>query len=914
MVDKAVLREQFTREWEKHYQIDALSTRGFSRHQCEKCHKWFWSLDAQRNVCGDSECVGYQFIGQRTHNYGYVETWKKISEYFTKHGHTEIKRFPVVSRWRDDLYFTNASIIDFQPYVVTGEVQPPANPLIVPQHCLRFNDVGNVGVTGRHYTGFVMFGQHAFNTPEKGTFYWKNEALEHDYNYLTQVIGVKKEDLVFMEDVWAGGGTFGPSIEYYANGIELGNCVFMQFQELDDGNVRELPTKVIDMGAGLERLAWYTNGLPTSYESTFGQVVRNMKRNTGVHLDEDLFARYAKLSGLLNMEEGNVKEKRLQIAKQLEMDENELFPRIASLQALYAMADHLKTILYTCTDGQLPSNGGGGYNLRLLMRRVFGFNSEFAFNLNYDKILQDHVKELKGFDDSLAEGLPTAIEVVREEQKKFNALQETGQKKMKVILEKLQKENKPLQKKELVTLYESHGIPYEMAVDLGKKAHVEVEEVFDFYEQIGVKNEKKKEKKEISTMMWNIDIVGNETIKTEQIYYDKLYEDEFDATVLNLDTTSSAADHPFAYLVLDRTLFYPTGGGQDNDVGTINGVEVKDVTKTRNVVVHKIDKKDAEKFTIGQKVKGRIDRERRANLMHNHTATHLLNAMCRKVLGNHIWQAGAQKSPDKAHLDVTHYKKITDEEIKKIEELVERHVQMKIPVHKILVPRTEAEQKYGFRIYQGGFVPGKELRLVQIEGVDIQACGGTHINNTSEIGFFKVMKVESIQDGIERITYSTGQPALKWVQEREEKLARVTKILNTTEQDLEKAAQNAIDEAKMWRKQAESLMEEKLQNDVITFKSKAKGSKIIEHVSYSQDSTMKLAQLLVNQNPTLSVVLVSAPAKFVVAMSGSASMFNAKNAIQQILAYAKGSGGGSEKVAQAKLLSTDGIDAALMKI
>jgi alanyl-tRNA synthetase len=239
---------------------------------------------------------------------------------------------------------------------------------------------------------------------------------------------------------------------------------------------------------------------------------------------------------------------------------------------------------------------------------------------------------------------------------------------------------------------------------------------------------------------------------------------------------------------------------------------------------------------------------------------------------------------------------------------------MKIPVHKFTVSRTEAEQKYGFRIYQGGFVPGKELRLVQIEGIDIQACGGTHINNTEEIGFFKLMKVESIQDGIERITYATGTPALKWVQEREEKLARVTRILNTTEQDLEKAAQNAIDEAKMWRKQAEALIEEQLSRQAIELKSQAKGSKLIAHVQHTQENTMKLAQLLVNQNPTFAVILISDAAKFVIVMSGSASSYNAKLAIQNILAYAKGSGGGSEKVGQAKLLSMDGIDSALMKI
>lgn len=898
MVDKVQLKERFTREWETHYKIDTLITKGYQRKQCEKCKQFFWTLNTERNVCADSECVGYQFIGQRGKNFSYVETWKKVAEHFTQNGHTEIKRFPVVSRWRDDLYFTNASIIDFQPYVVTGQVEPPANPLIVPQHCLRFNDVGNVGVTGRHYTGFVMFGQHAFNTPKTGDFYWKNEALENDYQYLTKVIGVNPEELVFREDVWAGGGTFGPSIEYFAHGIELGNCVFMQYEELDDGSYRELKTKVIDMGAGLERLAWYTTGAPTSYETTFGNVIRNMKRNTGVHLDEDLFARYAKFSGLLNMEEGGVKEKRKEIATQLGMDEKDLFSRIASLQALYATADHLKTILYTCTDGQLPSNGGGGYNLRLLMRRVFGFNAEFAFNLDYSKILEDHVKELKGFDDSLQDGLSTAIEVVKEEQKKFNLLQESGQKKMQVMIEKLKKDSKPLQKKDMLTLYESHGIPYEMATDIAKKNGIVSEEVFDFYDQVSVKNEKKKEKKA------GLALSAENYPETTTLYYDKLYEDTFEAKVLGVEGNN---------VILDQTLFYPEGGGQSFDTGTLNDVGVKNVQKVQNRIFHEVE--DASTFNVGSTVKGFISRERRANLMHNHTATHLLNAMCRKVLGPHIWQAGAQKSPDKAHLDVTHYKKITDEEIRKIEELVEEHVQKKIPVNKFVVPRTEAEQKYGFRIYQGGFVPGKELRLVQIEGIDIQACGGTHINNTEEIGFFKVQRVESVQDGIERITYSTGQPALKWVQEREEKLKRVMEILNTTEQDLETAAKNLMEDYKASRKKIDQLEEYYLAGIANDLKARVKGSKIVEVIEdIEPNPLMKLGQMLVNQNPTFAVVLVSRSAKMLIVMRGSASMFNAKTTIQSILSFVKGSGGGSESVGQAKLQSLDGLDVALMKV
>ncbi len=898
MVDKTALRAKFTAEWEQHYKLDALTSKGFARKQCTNCQRYFWALDANRKTCADSSCMGYEFIGKKTKDLSYVETWKNISKYFTQNGHTEIKRFPVVSRWRDDLYFTNASIIDFQPYVVTGEVEPPANPLIVPQHCLRFNDVGNVGVTGRHYTGFVMFGQHAFNTPKTGLFYWKNEALTHDYNYLTQVIGVTPEDLTFQEDVWAGGGTFGPCIEYTANGLELGNCVFMQYQEMDDGTSRELSTKVIDMGAGLERLAWYTNGAATSYEVTFGEVIRNMKRKTGVHLDEELFARYAKLGGLIDMEEGNVKEKREKIAQQLGMNAEELFSRIGSLHALYAIADHLKTILYTTTDGMLPSNAGGGYNLRLLLRRVFGFNSEYAFNLDYASILEDHVKMLKGFDDSLKEGLPTAIEILREEEKKFALLQETGKKKMSIVIEKLKKENKPLQRQEMVTLYESHGIPYELAVDAGKKGGVQVEEVFNFYESIGVSNEKKKEK----AMKAFPQIEKYPETKT--LYYDLLYADEFNAKVLGVEGNN---------VVLDQTLFYPEGGGQAFDTGKLNGVGVKNVQKVQNRILHEVE--NASTFSSGMEVKGFISRERRANLMHNHTATHLLNATCREVLGNHIWQAGAHKEWDKAHLDITHYKKLTEEEVRLIESNVNVRSQQTIPVHKFIMDRGKAEQQFGFRIYQGGFVPGKELRIVQIEGLDVQACGGTHINNTGEIGFFKILKTESVQDGIERITYATGVPALKWVHEKEDKLHQLFELTHVPEQDIVSGVQKMQEEYKQLRKKVEELQEFYLTNMGKELMSKVKGSKIVEQVKgLSQADTLKLAQLLVNNNEALAVVLVSRDANFVVAMSGKMSTFNAKNAIQTMLSFVKGSGGGSEKVGQAKLLSLDGIDVAIMKV
>ena len=200
VADKEKLKELFQKDWEKHYKVKALTDKGFVRKKCKNCGNHFWTVDSSRELCADATCVSYEFIGRPTKRFGYVETWKEIEKYFTKRGHTSVSRFPTVCRWRDDLYFTNASIIDFQPYVVTGEVKPPANPLIIPQACVRSVDIGNVGVTGRHYTSFIMFGQHAFNTKETGLFYWKDECLNYDYDFVTSVLGAKKDEVVFQEE------------------------------------------------------------------------------------------------------------------------------------------------------------------------------------------------------------------------------------------------------------------------------------------------------------------------------------------------------------------------------------------------------------------------------------------------------------------------------------------------------------------------------------------------------------------------------------------------------------------------------------------------------------------------------------------------------------------------------------------
>jgi alanyl-tRNA synthetase len=878
MVSKEALRKKFASEWKKHYRVEFLVEKGFVRKQCKKCGRYFWTLDQERDICADSSCVGFGFIGKKTKGYSYVQTWKAIERYFEKNGHKSIARYPVVARWRDDLYFTNASIIDFQPYVVSGELEPIANPLVVPQPCLRFKDLQNVGVTGQHYTAFIMFGQHAFNSRKTGLFYWKNEALMHDYNYLTKVIGVSKEDLCFQEDVWAGGGTFGPSVEYCANGVELGNCVFMQFRETA-GGYEELKTKVIDMGAGLERLAWYTNGTPTSYDVVFKEVMKKMLKDSGITYDKKIFAEFAKLGGTLNVEDGMLKEKRAKILESIGLSEKEFEQAIRPLQALYACADHLKALLYAITDGMLPSNSGGGYNLRILARRLFAFNEEFDLRLDIPGIVELHARALKDLDETLLEGVQSTIDVIAEERKKNELLKQKAGQKIVALVEKAKKGEKP-SIDELIMLYESQGIAPELIEKEASKHGIEIEVPENFYYLIAKKNEREaSEAQKVG--------LSREYPKTKELYYEDPLRKSFKARVLGIEANG---------IVLDKTAFYPTAGGQEHDTGTLNGVAVLSVEKHEGVILHRVAK--PEKFKVGMQVNGEIDMERRKQLMRHHTATHLLNACCKRLLGKHIWQAGAHKDVDKAHLDVTHYKRITKEQIMELERMVNELILADIPVKTFFMPRNEAEQKYGFTLYQGGYVPGKVLRIVEIPGIDVEACGGTHVLKTSDIGFFKIIKREGVQDGVERLTFVCGLEALKHVQQKEKLLEEAASKLAVQPHELPKASERFFSEWKELRKKLERAGETiaKLAGkDLIASK-----EKVIK--AYFEGLDTK--QLIEIGNAVLAkrkdVTLILGSDSNLVVFCAERSGKNANEELQKILQALNGKGGGSQRMAVGK--------------
>ncbi|MHA1603799.1 MAG: alanine--tRNA ligase-related protein [Candidatus Freyarchaeota archaeon] len=339
MIPREELRRRFGRE---SYEVELFRREGFERRRCRVCGDWYWTT-GDSDLCGDTTCVGgYLFIGRKVDGgWNFHEAIKKWCDFFEKRGHTRISEYPVVARWRDDIPFTIASITDFQPYVVDGVVEPPANPLVVPQPCIRFggkgfNDIDNVGKTGRHLSLFVMGGQHAFNYNGKG--YWMDRCIELNFEFLTRCLKLDRGEVSYKEDVWSGGGNFGPCLEAFGRGLEIVNNVFMQYALTPDGTYRELDIRVIDVGWGVERIGWFTQGAPTIYEATFGPVLDWLKESTGVSVDEDLLERYTVLSGLLNVDEvENIDRARKEVATKLGITQEDLDRSLGPLEALYAI-------------------------------------------------------------------------------------------------------------------------------------------------------------------------------------------------------------------------------------------------------------------------------------------------------------------------------------------------------------------------------------------------------------------------------------------------------------------------------------------------------------------------------------------------------------------------------------------------
>ena len=781
------------------YTLPFFQQEGFVRKQCPNCREYFWTQNLEQETCGEStskECASYDFLGDPPTNrsYSLPEMRNQFLSFFEKKDHTLIKPYPVVARWRSDIYLTHASIIDFQPYVTEGIAPPPANPLVIAQPCIRLVDISNTGPTfGRHLTIFEMGGHHAFNYPDKEV-YWKDQTVRYHHEFVTDVLGIKSEAVTYKEDVWVGGGNAGPDLECIIGGLEVATLVFMQYKVVNDQFVK-LPIRTVDTGYGIDRFAWLSQGVPSCFHAIYGDLLDKFFDMAGLaNVDNKFLSSVAKYSGLVSIDKNiNRMKARRRVAKLVGIGFEELDRNLEPIESTFAIADHTKCLCFMLSEGIVPSNIHEGYLARLLFRRVYRLMRTLNMEPNQLYDMVDLQVDYWSKDYPQLHAMRNEIvEMLKVEVKKFEETIKRGEAMVKRIAEDLKtKDAISMPETTLSELYDSHGLPPEIVKQVAETEGIAVAVPENFYALIANRHlqASKPVEEEDMKVEQTLESVVAKLPSTVQMYYEDAYIKEFDAKVLRVTEEG--------YVVLDRTCFYPEGGGQPADHGFLVfsdlTAEVCEVLKIGKVIVHKII---GSLPTEGSLVKGILDWDRRYALMKAHTATHLINGAARRVLGNHVWQHGTQKGVESSRLDISHYQRLTPDEVHKIEELANQAIQADMRVVTSWMPRNEAESQYGFRLYQGGAVPGKDIRVVKTGDWDIEACAGTHLRNTREAGFVKIVYTERIQDGVERLGYAVGLHALKAVQRQESVLWKVSEVLMAPIDKLDATAEKLVKDLK----------------------------------------------------------------------------------------------------------------------
>lgn len=785
--------------------LEIFDKLGYKKQKCKTCgHEFYAQVD--RDTCGDAPCDEYEFIGNPATDKPYTlyEIQQVFREFLEKEGHTPIKRYPILAkRWRDDVFLVGASIFCFQPWVTSGMVKPPANPLEIEQPSVRLNDVDNVGRTGRHMTCFTM-GSHTVINTEENFIYWEDETIRLCHEFF-KYIGINTEEICFIKSWWSGGGNEGPCYEVCVRGVELATLVFIQYKTLDNGEKEEIPIKVVDTGYGLERIAWISQGTPTAYDACFAPVVDKLKELTDVKVNTDILARNAQIAGMMDIEDiGDIKELRQQVANSLGITLDELLESAEPMEAIYIIADHTRCLAFMLADGIIPSNVKEGYLARLVLRRTIRFMKELNMKESLAEVMGIQLEFLTKFYPEIKDSEDHIMNIISLEEERYQSTIKKGTSIVKRSIKRLKKEGKtemPLDM--LMDLYDAHGIPPETVVEIaGDNFTVNVPD--NFFTLVAGAHEKDTSNKKES---FEIDYP-----ETDLLFYKDFNQKEFEAEVLGVVEKDGKNTWVF-----DKTVFYPEGGGQPSDVGTISVdgavVNINYAEKVNNVVLHHVDGDvDLDNF-VGKKVEGKIDWNRRITLARHHSATHLIVAAARKILGEHIWQAGAQKGVSRSRIDLSHYKRISQEELNEIEKLANEYVMDNIELDIKFYTRDEAESLYGFKLYQGGIVPGKSIRVVKIPGIDVQACAGTHVLRTGDIGPIKINKTERVQDGVERIDFSAGIAAVDSIQNENKLLRESSGIFKVDDDQLPKTCDRFFSE---WKAQKNEI--DKLKSEIASLK------------------------------------------------------------------------------------------------
>ncbi len=753
--------------------LNFFKEHGYQRKRCKTCGDYFWTINPDRETCGEAPCDPYTFIGgvKGIPKLTLDEIREGFLRYLEKKGHTRVPRRPVIARWREDLFLTDASIIAFQPYVTAGIVPPPANPLCISQVCIRLKDIDKVGLTfGRHLTIFEMMAHHAFNYPEKSV-YWKEETVSIHHEFATKVLNIPEEEIVYKEGIWEGGGNAGPDLECIAYGLEIATLVFMMYGVTDEGKYYKIPIKIVDTGYGLERFAWLASGMPSAFHPIYRELVDRFAALTSITIPPThILEEYSKISSLMGkIEEGRpLRELREKAARKLGIPATRLDTMLSPLEAVYTLLDHTKCILFMLADGLIPSNAKEGYLGRLVIRRALSKLWSLPEPPPLSELVALQIGLWSKPFPELKEEENRVLEIVEIEEKKFKDLLERGSS----IVRRLVSSKAHITVDHLVELYDSHGIPPALASKMAKELGVEVAIPDNFYELVAARHYKPKappipEETRYASIVQEL----RKFPPTRRVYYENPYLSELETEVVAVTPVG---------VLLKETIFYPEGGGQPSDRGVlvVNGLKlpVKSVKLIGEWVLHEVESTTA--LSKKARVKCILDWERRVSLMRQHTATHVLLGAAKAILGSHIWQAGSELDIEESRLDISHYKPLTESDLESIEILANRIVTENRRVTAKFENRTKAEERYGFEIYQGGVVPGAELRIVEIEGFNAQACGGTHVAYTGEIGLIKVLRTEKIQENVVRLIYSAGLPAVRKIAKVYSGAAEAARLVN----------------------------------------------------------------------------------------------------------------------------------------
>ena len=932
--------------------FQTLIDRGYDRRTCEVSGLPYWTCDPNRTTSGDTDLDPYTFIGNPIIP-GFDERGHALKERmreaflsaFEASDHARVEPYPVLARWRDDIHLTIASIADFQPHVTSGLADPPANPLTISQPCIRLTDVDAVGRSGRHLTTFEMMAHHVFNRPDDGVMhYWIETCVDLCHRLLTETFGIHPNEVTYVENPWSGGGNAGAALEVIVGGLELATLVFMDLEEHPDGDVdikgiryRTMPLQIIDTGYGLERFCWAAAGTPTIYEAIYPESVAWLKELANfdavisAHKSVDierLLGELSRLNGIMNIEAG-VDAEALQATliqrlgeAGVDVDVTVLTAVTEPLARIYAIPDHLHALAHMLGDGLIPSNAKDGYLARMLARRVLRLSSELDLGVSLADLMAHHLDHhLPGRKmKQTREGM---LHILDLEETRFNEMMRKSDRLVRKALESTPKNASAVDDDLLFELADVHGLQPDVVVGVGKEAGWnDLVLRAGFAAEMAERHARLAKEAASSTKDTTTVDALPDLPETALLFYDDVHMTEMEASVLAcrplLNDDVEGATHA---VVLDKTCFYPEGGGQEGDQGRLsteaNDRRVLDTKKQGGHVLHLVDGP----LEVGDLVQGSLDVARRLQLMDHHTSVHIVGGAARRILGPHIFQAGANKSLDSARLDITHHTRLVREDLDAIERLANDVLTQVQRTEKTELDRKDADRKYGFDLYQGGAPKGATVRILRIADHDVQACGGTHHDEPGKIGSIRIVRSSAVQDGVERLTIVAGQAALRFARQQDALLRAASEALSVTPEDLPRAAERFFTE---WKDQQKRI--KRMEQEIAKLRTSGGdgGSAMVDGVRVIvQEVDADLKQLtnmlgVMTRDPEQPTIAVlgsrEGGGKLLVAVTEgtvAAERYDAVKVLRAIAPHIKGGGGGRPTFAQGGGSNPDGLPAAL---